>query len=191
MSKDNPFVDEILEFNTSFVEGGEYEPYATSMYPNKKVAILACMDTRLVELLPAALGLKNGDVVLIKNAGAVVSHPFGSVIRSLLIAVYSLDVDEILVIGHRECGMQTLDENDMIGKMKLRGVTDVEFELVENCGADIENWLHGFESVEESVRDTVWTVKDHPLIPKDVEVYGLIMDPATGKLERVDCDEQL
>ncbi len=49
----------------------KYEPYRTSKYPNKKkIAILTCMDTRLVELLPAALGLRNGDVKIIKNSRA-------------------------------------------------------------------------------------------------------------------------
>lgn len=48
------------------------------------------MDTRLTELLPAALGIHNGDVKIIKNAGAVISHPFGSVIRSLLVAIIEL-----------------------------------------------------------------------------------------------------
>ena len=53
------------------------------------------MDTRLTALLPAALGIKNGDVKMIKNAGGVISHPFGSVIRSLLVAIFELGVEEI------------------------------------------------------------------------------------------------
>lgn len=64
---------------------------------------MTCMDTRLVELLPAALGLKNGDVKIIKNAGAVISNPFGSAVRSLLIAIFELGVKEIMVIGHTDC----------------------------------------------------------------------------------------
>ena len=64
---------------------------------------MTCMDTRLVELLPATLGLKNGDVKIIKNAGAVISNPFGSVVRSLLIAIFELGVEEIMVIGHTDC----------------------------------------------------------------------------------------
>ena len=83
-------------------EEKRYEQYAASKYPNKKIAILTCMDTRLVELLPAALGLRNGDVKIIKNAGGVVTNPFGSVIRSLLVAIIELGVEEIMVIGtHR------------------------------------------------------------------------------------------
>ena len=81
-------IEEIREFNKSFVKDEKYQSYITSKYPDKKLAILTCMDTRLTELLPAALGLKNGDVKLIKNAGGVISNPFGSVVRSLLIAVY-------------------------------------------------------------------------------------------------------
>ena len=62
-------INEIMEYNKKFVENKAYEPYLTSKYPDKKLAILTCMDTRLIELLPAALGLKNGDAKIIKNAG--------------------------------------------------------------------------------------------------------------------------
>ena len=60
-------IDDILEFNKKFVESKGYEKYITNKYPDKKIAILSCMDTRLTELLPAALGIRNGDVKIIKN----------------------------------------------------------------------------------------------------------------------------
>ena len=53
------------------------------------------MDTRLTELLPAALGIKNGDVKIIKNAGGTITHPFGSAMRSLLVAIYELGIREV------------------------------------------------------------------------------------------------
>ena len=80
-------IEQIVEYNKKFVENKGYEPYLTSKYPNKKLAVLTCMDTRLTELLPAALGLKNGDAKIIKNAGGVITHPYGSVVRSLLVAI--------------------------------------------------------------------------------------------------------
>ena len=52
-------IDDILEFNKKFVESKGYEKYITNKYPDKKIAILSCMDTRLTELLPAALGIRN------------------------------------------------------------------------------------------------------------------------------------
>ena len=64
-------IDEILKYNKEFVEEKKYEQYKTSKYPDKKIAIITCMDTRLTELLPAALGIRNGDVKIIKNAGGV------------------------------------------------------------------------------------------------------------------------
>ena len=104
-------IKEILEYNKQFVEEKKYEKYKTSKYPDKKIAILSCMDTRLTELLPAALGIKNGDVKIIKNAGGVVSHAFGSVVRSLLVAIFELGVEEIMVIGHTDCGVQHINSD--------------------------------------------------------------------------------
>ena len=65
-------IDQIIEFNRQFVASKAYEPYVTDKYPDKRLAVLSCMDTRLTELLPAALGLKNGDAKVIKNAGGLV-----------------------------------------------------------------------------------------------------------------------
>ena len=103
-------INEIMEYNKKFVEDKAYEPYLTSKYPDKKLASLTCMDTRLTELLPAALGLKNGDAKIIKNAGGVITHPYGSVVRSLLVAIIELGVEEIMVIGHTDCGVQGMKQ---------------------------------------------------------------------------------
>lgn len=83
-------IDDLLEYNNAFVSQKGYEKYITNKYPDKKIAIVTCMDTRLTELLPASLGIKNGDVKMIKNAGGTITHPFGSAMRSLLVAIYEL-----------------------------------------------------------------------------------------------------
>lgn len=175
-------IDEILAYNKKFVEEKRYEQYAASKYPNKKIAIITCMDTRLVELLPAALGFKNGDVKIIKNAGGVVSNPFGSVIRSLLVAIIELGVEEVMVIGHTDCGVQHIDSEVMIHHMKERGITQESIDLMKYCGVNFENWLAGFDTVEQSVTDTVDTIKHHPLMPQDVKIGGYVIDSVTGEL---------
>ena len=180
-------VDEILKFNNDFVNEGKYKEFQSTKFPTKEIAILSCMDTRLVELLPVAMNLKNGDAKIIKNAGGVVSHPFGSVMRSLLVAIYSLGVKEIYVIGHYDCGMQGLNSKAMIEKMKANGVSDDTFDMINCCGIDLDSWLKGFDDVQTSVSETVSAIKNHKLIPKNIEVYGFIIDPDTGKLEQVTC----
>lgn len=182
-------INEILAYNKEFVEKKEYEKYRASKYPNKKIAILTCMDTRLVELLPAALGLKNGDVKIIKNAGGVVTNPFGSVIRSLLVAIIELGVEEIMVIGHTDCGVQHIDAQMMIGHMKARGITQDSIDLMRYCGIDFEKWLSGFDTVEQSVEDTVNTIRKHPLIPADVKIGGYVINSETGELNVI-CREE-
>ena len=175
-------IEEILAYNRRFVEEKAYEKFAASKYPNKKIAILTCMDTRLVELLPAALGLKNGDVKIIKNAGGVVTNPFGSVIRSLLVAIIELGVEEVMVIGHTDCGVQHIDSDMMIHHMKERGIRQESIDLMKYCGIDFEKWLSGFDTVEDSVRETVDTIRNHPLIPNDINIFGYVIDTQTGEL---------
>lgn len=178
-------IDDILKHNREFVQNKQYRSFITDKYPNKKVAILSCMDSRLTELLPAALNIKNGDAKIIKNAGAIISHPFGSVMRSLLVAIYILGIEYVLIIGHTDCGMQGLDAKDLIDKMLKRGIPPQKIESVMGQGIDIYDWLKGFDDVNSSVAASVQLIKNHPLIPKDIHVYGFIMDPITGELSVV------
>ena len=143
------------------------------------------MDTRLTKLLPAALGLRNGDVKIIKNAGGVITTPFDSTMRSLLVGVYELGVEEIMIVGHTDCGVQGMDGEEMLHLMRRRGIDDEHISLMKHCGIDLEKWLHGFDNVNEAVRETVDLVRNHPLMPADVTVRGYIMDSTTGGLSEV------
>lgn len=71
-------IEDILAYNKQFVAEKGYEEFVTDKYPNKKLAIVTCMDTRLIELLPAALGIKNGDAKIIKNAAASSPAPLAA-----------------------------------------------------------------------------------------------------------------
>jgi carbonic anhydrase len=177
--------DEILEHNQRFVADRAYEAFRTDRFPDKRILILTCMDTRLVELLPRAMNLRQGDVKIIKNAGAIVSHPFGSVMRSILVAIYELGAAEVAVIGHHECGMTGLSCARVLDKARARGVSESTLETLRRAGIDLEQWLVGFESVEAGVRASVDVIHHHPLLPRDVPVHGLIIDPETGKLDRL------
>jgi carbonic anhydrase len=176
-------ISEIVSHNASFVARREYEPFLTDQFPDKRLVVLTCMDTRLIELLPRALNLRQGDVKLIKNAGAIVSHPFGSVMRSILVAVYELQAAEVAVVGHHQCGMTGLSCARILDKARQRGISEETLSTLQNAGIDLPKWLTGFETVEDGVRQSVAMVRSHPLLPKDVAVHGMIIDPATGKLD--------
>lgn len=178
-------IEEIIKFNEKFVEEKGFEKYATTKYPDKKIAIVSCMDTRLTELLLAALGLKNGDVKMIKNAGGLVSSPFDSTVRSLLVGVYELGVKEIMIIGHTDCGAQHLDSDEMINLMLERGISQDHINMMKYCGIDFRSWLSGFDSNEKAVTESVNLIAHHPLMPEDVSVRGFIIDSHTGKLREV------
>lgn len=176
---------EILDYNKTFTEEGLYKDYTTTKFPDKKLVILTCMDTRLVELLHKAMNMKNGDVKVVKNAGAVLTHPFGSIMRSLLIAVYELQADEVYVIGHHDCGMSAIESNQVLGHMVERGIKKETIDILEHSGVDLHEWLKGFDSVEQNVEHSVDMVRNHPLMAADIPVHGLVVDPHTGKLDLV------
>ena len=175
-------INELLKFNEEFVAKEGYKPYITSKYPDKKIAIVTCMDTRLVELLPNALGIKNGDVKMIKNAGGVITDPWDSTMRSLLVGVYELGVNQIMIIGHTECGVQGMSADEMLHVMEKRGVSLSTISLIKRCGIDLDKWFEGFCETEQSVKDSVDLVRNHPFIPADVHVAVYIIDSTTGKL---------
>jgi carbonic anhydrase len=178
-------VSEILQHNRTFVDNGDYKAFVTDQFPNKKLVILSCMDTRLVELLPHAMGFRNGDVKMVKSAGAIVSHPFGSVMRSILLAIYELHAEEVMVVGHTDCGMTALSCDRVLDKALARGVPEEVLRTLRHSGVDLGKWLTGFERVEDGVRDSVGVIRNHPLLPPDIAVHGMIMDSKTGGLKVV------
>ena len=179
-------LENILNHNREFVKNRGYEKFITNKYPDKKIAIVTCMDTRLVALLPAALGFKNGDIKIIKNAGGTISQPFDSTVRSLLVAVYELGVTHIMIIGHTDCGVQHMDSEKMIEHMKARGISGEKIEMMRYCGIDFESWLSGFDHTEEAVKKSVALLRNHPLFPSDVIIQGFIIHSVTGELVHID-----
>ena len=175
-------IDEIIRFNRGYVEAKAYEPHLTDKYPDRKLAVLSCMDTRLSVLLQEALGLKNGDAKIIKNAGALVPTPWDSAMRSLIVAVYELGVNEIMVVAHTTCGACHMSFHHFKEEMLKRGIPE---RVMQDCGMDLDDWLEGFHDTEKSVRQTVANIAHHPLMPKDVVIRGFIIDSATGALEEV------
>lgn len=157
-------IDEILQYNRRFVEEKGYEPFVTDKYPQKRLAVLTCMDTRLTELLPKALGLRNGDAKIIKNAGGLVLSEKDSAVRSLLVAIYELGVNEVMVVHHSTCGACHMSYSEFRPHMVERGVPEETLSEWETRKG-VEEWLEGFHDTEASVRKTVAAVKGHPCCP--------------------------
>ncbi|HBA89233.1 MAG TPA: carbonic anhydrase [Geobacter sp.] len=171
-------LDKILDVNQSFVRPGAFPPLPKD--PKKQFAIFTCMDTRLVDFLEPAMGIKRGDAKIIKNAGNTLVDPQGGVIRSLVAAIFLLGVEEIFVIGHKDCGMSSVDAEKLKGLMVERGIDP---QAIEALVPDLGQWLGAFACPEENVERVVSIIRSSPLIPKDVPVHGLIFCPNDGQLE--------
>ena len=117
-------LNEILDYNRNFVESGEYAQFFSNKYPERGLAILSCMDTRLSELLPRALGLKNGDAKLIKNAGALVMRGMNPDAFLNKTGEFGIPEDRITTLRNAGIGLDNW----------LTGFTDVEDSVRHTVG---------------------------------------------------------
>jgi carbonic anhydrase len=158
--------DELIQNNESYA--ANFNQGDLPMPPSKQVAVVACMDARLIPT--RALGLNEGDAHVIRNAGGSAQDA----LRSLVISERLLGTKEVLVIHHTDCGMLTFSNEDLYAKVQ------------EDLGADASHIdFLPFPDLEQSVRDDVQFLKDSPLIPDDISVRGFVYDVKTGKVTEV------
>jgi carbonic anhydrase len=158
-----------------------------AMPPARHFAILTCMDARLD---PAKFaGMAEGDAHVIRNAGGRASD---DAIRSLVISYKLLGTREWLVIHHTNCGMEFFTNDVMRGllanSLETAALTDKGFQDVgkspgSRAGEYIE-WLT-IRDQEQSVRDDVQRIREHPLVPKNIAIFGYIYDVKSGRLIEV------
>src|SRR2546430_11629624 len=177
-------IDEILAYNEQFVKENRLPIIGHT--PRKRMAVVTCMDCRLVQMFELALGLERGDVIELRTAGATISDPereggLSDLIRSLAGGIYLLGVREVAVIGHTQCGLARADPNVLIASMQALGV-DPQL-LIEK--ADPKSWIGAFDDVHVNVKEVVDIIRKSPFLPK-IPVHGLVIDVETGKLEMVE-----
>ena len=174
-------LESIIAANRSFTRPNAFPPLPKS--PKKQLAIFTCMDTRLVDFLEPAMGLLRGDAKVIKNAGNTIVDPMsGAVIRSLVAGIFMLGVEEVFVIGHRDCGMAELDAESVKRDMVNRGISP---DIIDIHVPDLKQWLGIFAHPVENVERVVKIIRNNPLIPRDVPIHGLIFCPNDGRLDVV------
>lgn len=155
--------------------------------PARRFAILTCMDARLD---PARFaGLAEGDAHVIRNAGGRASD---DAIRSLVISHKLLGTREFFVIHHTDCGMELFTDDimrNLLGRsLKTATFGENGWKNVEESGGSLEASHISFLTIKnqkDSVVEDVTRIRHHPLIPKDIPIYGYIYDVKSGKLTEV------
>ena len=158
--------DELLRANEGYASA--FTKGDLPIPPAKKTIVVTCMDARL---LPSRfLGLEEGDAHVIRNAGGRVQDA----LRSIVISQRLLGTNEVLVIHHTDCGMQTFKNEDLYAKVE------------QDLGADASDIdFLPFPDLEQSVRDDVRFLKESPLVPDDVSIRGFVYDVKSGKVTEV------
>jgi len=179
-------LNKVLEANAAYVAGfGDKGNLA--LPPARGFAILTCMDARLDPAKYA--GLSEGDAHVIRNAGGRASD---DAIRSLVISYKLLGTKEWFVIHHSDCGMEFFTDEVIRGLLAnsletaalgAEGFYDVGTGP-GSAEAKYIDWLTISEQAQ-SVTEDVQRIKNHPLVPANIPVYGYIYDVKTGRLVEV------
>ena len=161
--------DELLRNAERYAES--FDKGDLPLPPGKKVAVVACMDARLIPT--RVLGLEEGDAHVIRNAGGVVTD---DEIRSLAISQRLLGTEEIILIHHTDCGMLTF--------------TDDEFKrsIQEETGIKPSWAAEAFSDPDEDVRQSIARIQASPFIPRKESVRGFVFEVETGRLREVAAD---
>jgi carbonic anhydrase len=160
-----PNADKMLEVAASRAE--QLAAPGLAPRPRRKVAVLACMDTR-IDLFPM-LGLERGDAHIIRNAGGLVTE---DAMRSLSASQRLLGTEEIVVVMHEGCGLHGASEDEFARALAADGV--------------LPTWrLGAFADVEATLRDSLARLRSSPELPARDHVRGFIFDPETGRLREV------
>jgi carbonic anhydrase len=157
--------EKLLARNQKYARAFEAKPNGR---PVKKVAILACMDARLD---PArALGLEEGDAHVIRNAGGAVTH---DALRSLAISQHLLGTEEIILIQHTDCGMQSFSDEELADRLERHAGERPPFSA------------HAFDDLEKNLRESIRALQESPFLLKTDAVRGFVFDVETGLLEEL------
>lgn len=170
---------ELLEGNARFVQEA-WDPQDAQRLspPAKRLAVLACMDTRYN--VERVLGLQHGDAKIVRNAGNWVDD---GALRSLAIAVHLLGVEHIAVMGHTKCGMLLVGQGEYRVARSISAKSGIP--LHELMRPEFQRWLGGIADPEAHVRAGVQVLRTHPYMPKELQVFGLIYDNDTGRVRPV------
>ena len=159
-------VDELLRHNRAFAAG--IDPVHLDIRPSRCLAIVTCMDSRLDVF--AALGLGQGEAHVLRNAGGVITD---DVIRSVAISQRRLGTEEIMLIHHTDCGMQTITDDGF------------RAELQEATGMAPSFAIESYVDVDDNVRQSLARVRTSPFLLHRDRVRGFVYDVDTHLLREV------
>ena len=160
-------IDDVLAANEIYAR--THELRALTPRPQRKLAILTCMDTRLAIV---TLGLKTGDAHIIRNAGGIVTDDS---LRSLIVSHHLLGTGEFMIINHTDCGLMQTSEEDLRTRIQNRTGT----------AAVAPAFFYAFQNVDENVRHQLQKLRTHPWIPASVTIRGFVYDVTTGRLREI------
>ncbi|RSD29540.1 hypothetical protein [Mesobacillus subterraneus] len=150
----------------------------------KKTMIITGFNREIYHVLPSITNKKEEDLLILNSFGAVISQPYGCLIRNIILALLSENVEEIYLVGEVERKETRLNQEEVLLRLKESGATEATINAINYTDVvehDVVNWLVGPEAIRDVLRRNKELITGNPLIPKNIPVYAYIADSETGE----------
>jgi carbonic anhydrase len=154
----------------------------------KKTLIITGLNKKLHQLFPIITNKKSEELIIVNSFGAVMSQPYGCIIRSIIMGIYCEDVGEIYIIVEKGGKEHLITEEALFSTMQESGVSKEMIKTIDYInvvGNEVLNWLVGPQDAKIITQQNIALIKNHPLIPKSVSVFGYIVNIETSNYEAV------
>lgn len=151
---------------------------------NKKALFLTDIENGLEPILQEVTNIQAENILTIQSYGTLISHPYGDIMRSVIIAIYQENVEEIFVVGTKDKRIDTVNVLTQLESTKDK-IQTLDY-LFQNCrpefsGGTLDEWLNGKENGSGNIEKSVDIIRNHPLVPSYVKVRCLIVNNKDGK----------
>ncbi|HDR3656840.1 TPA: carbonic anhydrase [Bacillus cereus] len=153
---------------------------------NKKVLLLTDIEHGIEPTIQQVTNIQQENMLTIRSYDSVIVHPYGDIMRSIIIAIYQENVKEIFVVGIED--KKTSSVNLQTQRDFIKDKIELDY-LFKNCmpefaSGSLNQWLSGQKNVSENIEKSIDMIRHHPLVPSNVKVRGFRID-RTGEKEVV------
>jgi carbonic anhydrase len=154
----------------------------------KKALVITSLQGELDPNILLITKKKRDELIIINTFGGLISQPYGCIIRSIIMAVYYENINEIYVIGEETSHEHSVNAKDLLKIMSDSGIAEKTIETLDYIKVvedNIETWLIGPQDIKEIIKKNIELIQKHPLMPQSINVFGFITNSEAEKFEAI------
>lgn len=159
-------------------------------FPLPNTLVITTVEPRINRILPEIIQVPQQQILWLQSYGPVITHPYGCLVRNVIMSLYHYPIAQIYIAGEWNEEDNQLSETGLQDRLVQEHISKetwdtVDYVLQHTAGRSLCEWLRGADSMEENIRNSVWLLQTNPLLPNRIPVYGMLVEPDTGRFLKV------